>query len=126
MTGKNKRAAREKREKTETTLRIGSRIKSLRTSRKLSQAQVAEASGVSSKYLGEVERGEANISIELIGRIAIALDVSISVIMENEHERPRQELISEIIRLAPRLNDKDAQIAYRMIKMLTDDIPAIK
>ena len=120
MTGKTKRAVREKREPTETTLRIGNRIKSLRVSRKLSQAQMAEASGVSSKYLGEAERGEANISIELIGRIAHALHVPMTDIMEHEHERPREELVSEIIRLAPRLNDKDAQIAYRMIKMLTE------
>lgn len=120
MLGKSKRTLREKREKTETTLRIGSRIKSLRVSRKLSQAQVAESSGVSSKYIGEVERGEANISIELIGRIAQALNVPMADIMEHEHERPHQELIAEIIKLAPRLNEKDAQIAYRMIKMLTE------
>ena len=120
MTEENRRTAREKREKTETTLRIGNRIKSLRSSRKLSQAQVAEASGVSSKYLGEVERGEANISIELIGRIARALSVPMTDIMEHEHERPREELVSEIIRLAPRLNEKDAQIVFRMVKMLTE------
>lgn len=123
MTEKKQKPARKKRAKrarTETTERIGSRIKMLRLSRKMTQAAVAEASGTSSKYLGEVERGEANISIELIGRIAATLSVPMSDILENEHERPHEELIAEIIRLAPRLSDKDAQIAFRMIKMLTE------
>ena len=100
---------------------IGRRIKALRLKRTMTQAAVAEASGTSSKYLGEVERGEANISIELISRIAAVLSVPMSAILENEHQRPHQELISEIVTLAPRLNEKDAQIVYRMVKMLTDE-----
>ena len=121
MTEKTKREAREKREKTETTLRVGSRIKSLRVNRKLSQAQIAEASGVSSKYLGEVERGEANISIELITRIATALSAPMSAILDNEHEcLDKDQLHAEIIRLASRLNEKDAQIVFRMMRMLTE------
>lgn len=111
---------RKKRKKTEATVRIGRRIRSLRTNHGLPQAKVSELSGISAKYLSEVERGEANISIELISRIAAALDVPLSTILEAEHERPSAELIAEIVRLAPRLKDKDAQIAYRVIKMLTD------
>lgn len=120
MAKNKKKFAREKREKTEATTLIGNRIKSLRVKRKASQAKVAEASGISAKYLGEVERGEANISIELISRIAAVLAVPVSAILENEHERPHQELISEIVALAPRLNEKDAQIVFRMVKMLTE------
>lgn len=120
MAEKKEKSAREKREKTEATILVGSRIKALRGKRKMSQAKVAEASGISPKYLGEVERGEANISIELINRIAAVLTVPMSAIMENEHERPHQELISEIVTLAPRLNEKDAQIVFRMVKMLTE------
>jgi Predicted transcriptional regulators len=120
MTEKRTRVARKKREKTDATLRIGNRIKSLRIERGLSQAQAADAAGVSSKYFGEVERGEGNVSIELVNNIANALNVSMSVILENEHERPHHELVAEIVALAPRLGAKDAQIVYRMIKMLTE------
>jgi transcriptional regulator with XRE-family HTH domain len=121
MTEKNHRKTREKREKTETTLRVGSRVKSLRLKRELSQAQVAETSGISSKYLGEVERGEANISLELITRIATALNAPLSAILDNEHEcLDKNRLHAEIIRLTPHLNEKDAQIVYRLIRMLTE------
>lgn len=123
MEGKKKKdiwKKRGKREKTEVTVLVGSRIKSMRVSRKMSQAKVAEVSGISLKYLGEVERGEANISIELIGRIAGALNVPMAAILENEHERPHQELISEIMTLVPRLDEKNARIIYRMMKILTE------
>ena len=120
MAEKSKRASREKREKTATTSQIGSRIKALRINSERSQAQVAEAAGISSKYLGEVERGEANISIELIAQIAQALGLPLSAVMESEHERPHQELIDEIMRMVPNLSYKDARIAYRMLKALTE------
>jgi transcriptional regulator with XRE-family HTH domain len=120
MDENKKPRSRKKRDKTSTTIRVGSRIKSLRLKKKLSQARVAESSGISSKYLGEVERGEANISVELVGKVAQGLGVPMAAIMENEHEQPHQELVDAIIRLAPELSEKDAQIVYRMMKMLTE------
>lgn len=120
MTDNQSRKSRKKREKTDTTILIGNRIKSLRTKRRMSQATLAEKTGISAKYLGEVERGEANLSVELMNLIANALDAPLSAILETEHIRPYKELISEIVRLAPRLNEKDAQIVYRMVKMLTE------
>lgn len=120
MAEKKQKSTRRKREKTETTVLIGSRIKSMRGNRRVSQAKLAEICDISPKYLGEVERGEANVSVELMHRIATALGVPMSSIMENTHERPYQVLISEIISLAPQLTEKDAKIVYRMIKMLTE------
>lgn len=116
MVEKSKRESRGKREKTGATILIGSRIKALRTIRGLSQEKVSEAAKVSRKYLAEVERGEANTSIELIAHIAAAIGVPLSAVMEAEHERPHQELIDEIMRMVPKLSHKDAKIAYRMLK----------
>ncbi len=117
---KESKQKRAKREKTAITVLVGSRIKSLRSSQGISQAVMAEAAGISPKYIGEVERGEANISIELIGRLAMALNVPMSAILENEHEQPHEKLILEIQRLSPYLGEKDAQLVYRMVKALTE------
>lgn len=111
---------RAKREKTTATMLVGSRIKSLRTKRKISQAQMAELAGISSNYYGELERGEANVSIELVSRIAMVLELPMSAILENEHECPHEELILEITKLLPSLEEKDAQFVYRMIKTLAE------
>ena len=110
----------QEKEKPESAVRLGRRIRALREKRELSQAQLAERAGLSSKYLGEIERGEGNISMELLTKVAEGLGAPLSAIVENEHEQTHEELIGAIIRLAPELSHKDAQIAYRMIKMLTE------
>ena len=107
-------------EKPEAAVRLGKRIRELRVERKLSQAKIAEQVDMSSKYLGEVERGESNISFELLGKIATTLDVSIQAIVDTDHKRTREDLVDEVIRMAPKLSGKDAEIAFRMMKVLTD------
>ena len=99
---------------------IGRRIRTLRTSRELTLGALAEMAKMSEKHLGKVERGAANPSIQCVADIADALQLPISAIVEAEHERTREELIGEIIALAPELSLKDAQIAYRLMSMLTN------
>ena len=100
--------------------RVGKRIRALRESRKLTQEELSYMAGFTQKYLGEVERGTGNITIELLTKLAIALDVPLVSIMENDHEQPQGVLMAEIIRMAPFLDEKDLQIVYRMIKMLSN------
>lgn len=99
---------------------IGRRIRTLRMSRKLTLEKLAEMAKMSEKHLGKVERGTANPSIQCITAIAEALQLPISTIVEADHERSREELTDEIIALVPELSDKDAQVVYRLVTMLTN------
>ncbi|HIE5095653.1 MAG: XRE family transcriptional regulator [Stenotrophomonas sp.] len=51
-------------------------VRRLRKERGMSQEQLAEAAGVHRTYVGMIERGEKNVTIYNIERIAKALDVS--------------------------------------------------
>lgn len=64
----------------ETTLKIliGKRIRFYRKRAKLSQAALAERIDSSSNYIGELERAEKNVSIEILGKITAALGISLS------------------------------------------------
>ena len=61
---------------------LGKRIRNYRTARGLSQEKLAELSGCHPTYIGQVERGEKNATIESIEKIASALHVSLSTLFE--------------------------------------------
>jgi transcriptional regulator with XRE-family HTH domain len=53
--------------------RLGLRIQVQRTLKGMTQAELAEGADLSLKYVGEIERGEANASTEVVERIADVL-----------------------------------------------------
>lgn len=57
-----------------TTL-LGRRIKELRKAKKMSQAGLAEATGLSDNYIALVEQGKRSPSLETIEKIASAIKV---------------------------------------------------
>jgi len=54
---------------------VAQNVRSLRLAKKLSQEKLAEISGLHRTYVGSIERGERNISLENIDRLAAALEV---------------------------------------------------
>lgn len=53
---------------------LGRRIKELRKAKGLSQESLAERMEVHPKYLGSVERGEQNPTLEFLTKLALALE----------------------------------------------------
>ncbi|MBQ2757220.1 MAG: helix-turn-helix transcriptional regulator [Clostridia bacterium] len=62
---------------------LGRRIRNHRTTQGLSQEKLAELSGCHPTYIGQLERGEKNATIESIEKISAALQVSLSKLFEN-------------------------------------------
>lgn len=60
---------------------FGLAIRRLRLARGYSQEEFADHVGVHRTYMGDVERGERNISLVNIARIADALDMPVSGLM---------------------------------------------
>jgi len=56
---------------------VGFRIRSLREDRNLSQEKLAELADLHRTYIGQIERGEKNIGLKNLQRIANALGVNI-------------------------------------------------
>ena len=55
---------------------FGKRILNLRRVQRLSQEDLAEVAGLHRTYVGDVERGERNIALRNIVRLARALNVT--------------------------------------------------
>ena len=63
---------------------VAENIKRIRKSKKLSMERTAAIAGVSRSMLGQIERGEANPSVAILGKIAAALRVPAEVLLEND------------------------------------------
>ena len=60
---------------------IGKQIKLLRVDKELKQSDVSQVINIDPSYLGRIERGEINISVETLARIASALECKPSDIL---------------------------------------------
>jgi transcriptional regulator with XRE-family HTH domain len=54
---------------------VGRNLRARRQAKELSQEEFADSIGVHRTYLGDVERGERNISLQRLERIAIELNI---------------------------------------------------
>ena len=62
--------------------KFGKRLKSLRIDRDLTQLELAEILDMSPNFIGMIERGERNTTIENVFKIARALNVKPSNLFE--------------------------------------------
>ncbi len=72
--------------------RVGARVRALREKKGLTQAALAKRSGVSLRFLADVERGAANASLLRLGELADALDVSLADLVSTAGPR-RQAVV---------------------------------
>ena len=71
---------------TDPKLLFGRRLAMLRKDKGWSQEQLALQSGLARSYLGGVERGQRNIALENIVRLARTLELRPSVLMDFSEE----------------------------------------
>ncbi|KEY18584.1 helix-turn-helix domain-containing protein [Kaistella antarctica] len=57
--------------------KLGKRINELRIEKSLSQEKLALKANIDRAYMHLIEKGKTNVSIELIEKIAVALEISI-------------------------------------------------
>lgn len=62
---------------------VGGRVKEARVRKHLSQAQLAEMLGLSSRYISNLETGKQNMSITALAKISDVLEVSADWILRN-------------------------------------------
>jgi transcriptional regulator with XRE-family HTH domain len=62
--------------------RIGAAIRSIRTEQAISQENLAHLAGIDRSHMGKIERGERNVTILNIVRIATALSCAPSELLK--------------------------------------------
>jgi XRE family transcriptional regulator, aerobic/anaerobic benzoate catabolism transcriptional regulator len=67
--------------------RVGARVKALRTELGLTLRELAARSGLSLRFASQLDKGQANISIERLEQVAEALGVSLASLVEPDRGR---------------------------------------
>ncbi|OLA75011.1 MAG: hypothetical protein BHW62_04075 [Acinetobacter sp. CAG:196_36_41] len=62
--------------------RIGAKLAYIRKSKKISQIRLAEMTDMNFNYIGQIERGQANVTINTVIKIADALDIEIKELFD--------------------------------------------
>ncbi len=62
--------------------RFGAKLAYIRKAKKLSQMKLAEKVDMNFNYIGQIERGEANVTIKTIKILADALDVEVKMLFD--------------------------------------------
>jgi len=61
---------------------VGSTIRRIRLSKNISQEELAHLAGVDRSYMGAVERGDNNVALLKLARVAGALELSVSKLLK--------------------------------------------
>lgn len=62
-------------------LALGGEVRRCREARQLSQEELADRSGLHRNYIGGIERGERNVGVKSLFRLAAALDMTPSALL---------------------------------------------
>ncbi|HRJ68668.1 MAG TPA: shikimate kinase [Beijerinckiaceae bacterium] len=80
---------------------VGASARSARLRAGVSRKKLAEAAGVSERYLNELEKGVANASVSVLARIAQALDIDMGVLIPSS--RPSREFSAQLAQVLARV-----------------------
>ena len=63
---------------------VGQRVRRQRAAKSMSRKKLAEVSGVSERYLAQLESGQGNMSIALLRKVTTAIGMSLGNLMAEE------------------------------------------
>lgn len=99
---------------------VGTRIRALRKERGLSQEALGEKGGFHFSYIGQIERGEKNVSLLNLYKIAGALDVSLIQLFAYVDEEflvtSTESDIQDIVGLLHEANDEKLRLAKNVLR----------
>lgn len=72
---------------------VGQRVRKQRSQKSMSRKRLAEVSGVSERYLAQLESGQGNMSIALLRKVTAAIGMSLGELMSAEVPESRPELL---------------------------------
>lgn len=96
--------------------RVGDRVRKARERRGIPRRVLSEISGVSPRYLAQLEAGEGNISIGLLQRVAVALDHRIEWLVGED-----DPWTSDAVRVADLFRVANTEVQQSVLQVLNPE-----
>lgn len=103
---------------------VGENIRLVRKSKGLSQEQLALRAEINASYMGQVERGEKNPTIDVLGKIAAALQTPLEQLVQaagaprSDNSDSAANYSDKIKSQITGLSLKEQEAVYRFVKQL--------
>ena len=95
---------------------IGQRIRNYRTQKGLSQEKLAELAGCHPTYIGQLERGDKNATLESVEKIASAMDISLSELFDKLGKSGGNNIAAKCYDLVASKNEAEQKQLYKMLQ----------
>ena len=95
---------------------IGKRIQELRKTQRLSQEQVAEKADISPNYLSRIECGKENPTLDMLIKLADALEVEMWEMFDFGHEVGIKELREAMGKLLKEADEEKLRLAVKILR----------
>lgn len=98
---------------------FGKKIRLIRRTREMTQERLAELSGLSLQYIGEIERGKRNPSLSSIEQISAAFDVPLVELFDlTEFQFSSDQMRQILIRQVENADDERLRAFFSIAKSL--------
>ncbi|HAP67088.1 MAG TPA: XRE family transcriptional regulator [Nitrospinae bacterium] len=95
---------------------IGARIKSIRDAKGMTQERLAEVMDINSKYLSNIERGKENPTLDMLIKLANALEVEMWEMFDFGHEVSLKELRETMGRFLKELDEDKLRMSVKLLR----------
>jgi len=99
--------------------RLAQRVRFLRKEKKWTQEDLGEKSGLTYKFLGQMERGEVSPSLDSLDKVAKAFDLTVGELLTFERKREgktKEELFQELSKAELEVVKKALQVLERVFR----------
>lgn len=97
---------------------LGERIRHLRKQQDISQEILGERSGIHSNYIGQVERGEKNITLESLSKLATGLGISMEELFRSIDPVQEEDHLGKINKLLSSRSHEDQMMVLNIVQRI--------
>lgn len=95
---------------------IGQRIRKYRKAHSFSQEELAEKVGISTTHMSHIETGNTKLSLAVLVKIALILEVSTDDILFDHPVVNKSNLSTKIVEILDKCNPQELTIIFEIVK----------